>query len=157
MPGSIRTVDATSTRYDPDPLEDYSDTTDIKPSTRNPSRISGGQLPPSPANSDSRMRHASPRESPVARMRQASLSESPSATNRESNRITREINRGAPGDQAIFSEGKTPEQKELAKKKSQYYGDVFANREPMNSARERISRESYIMADVRTNVIVSRL
>lgn len=73
---------------------------------------------------------------------------------REERRITRNIERGAPGDQAIFSEGKTQEQKDLAKRKSQYYGDVFAHREPNNSARERVSRESPILADVRTNVIV---
>ncbi|TAQ86093.1 hypothetical protein B7494_g5588 [Chlorociboria aeruginascens] len=69
-------------------------------------------------------------------------------------RLTRPIDRGAPGDQAIFSSAKTPEQKDLAKRKSQYYGDVFAYREPNTSARERITRESLVVADIRTNVIV---
>ena len=72
----------------------------------------------------------------------------------ETVRITRELDRGAPGDQAIFSERKTPEQKELARRRSQYYGDVFAYREPPNSPRELISKESMVLADVRTNVIV---
>tara|TARA_R110002060_G_scaffold69572_1_gene78170 strand:+ start:273 stop:566 length:294 start_codon:yes stop_codon:yes gene_type:complete len=90
-------------------------------------------------------------------MREGSPKGSPSATTKEERRITRHIDRGAPGDQAIFSEGKTPERKELAKRKSQYYGDVFAYREPNSSARERVTKESMIVADVRTNVIVSIL
>jgi hypothetical protein len=80
---------------------------------------------------------------------------SPSVLAMEEQRITRRIDRGAPGDQAIFSDAKAPEQKELAKRKSQYYGDVFAYREPNSSARERISRESMIICDIRTNVIVN--
>jgi hypothetical protein len=72
----------------------------------------------------------------------------------EERRTIRELDRGSPGDQAIFSERKTPEQKELARRKSQYYGDVFAHREPMTSARETITKESIVMADIRTNVIV---
>jgi hypothetical protein len=72
----------------------------------------------------------------------------------EERRITRQLDRGAPGDQAIFSERKTPEQKELARRKSQYYGEVFAHREPQSSARERITKESMVLADIRTNVIV---
>jgi len=72
----------------------------------------------------------------------------------EEARIFRPIERGAPGDQAIFSEFKTPEQIELAKRRSQYYGDAFAARESNSSARERISKDSMIMADVKTNVII---
>lgn len=142
MPGSIRTLDATSTRYDADPIEDYPDSPEAVVVKRASfARISTIHLPPSPADSDVIMPQASPRGSP-------------SAMTREERRITRNIERGAPGDQAIFSEGKTQEQKDLAKRKSQYYGDVFAHREPNNSARERVSRESPILADVRTNVIV---
>jgi hypothetical protein len=88
-------------------------------------------------------------------MREASPASSASATTREERRITRNIDRGSPGDQAIFSEAKTPQQRELARKKSQYYEDVFATREPSGSARERVTKESLIYADVRTNVIVS--
>jgi hypothetical protein len=106
---------------------------------RRRSAVSPGQLPPSPEDSDPNDMHA------------------PTALTMEERRITRPIDRGAPGDRAIFSDNKTPEQRELAKQKSQYYGDVFAYREPNTSARERISRESMIMADVRTNVIVSAL
>lgn len=80
---------------------------------------------------------------------------SPTAFAAEGNRLMRDIDRGAPGDQAIFSDLKTPEQKQLAKRKSQHYNDAFANRESNSSARERVLRESTVMADVRTNVIVS--
>lgn len=81
---------------------------------------------------------------------------SPSSSQSELNRITRKIERGAPGDEAIFDQNKSPQQKELAKRKSQYFDGAFAYiREPASSARERISRESMIIADIRTNVIVS--
>jgi hypothetical protein len=73
----------------------------------------------------------------------------------EEDRLTRPINRGTPGDIGMFSVEKTAEQKELARRKSQFYGDAFAWREPNGSARERVQRESVIMADIRTNVIVS--
>lgn len=69
--------------------------------------------------------------------------------------MMRDIDRGAPGDQAIFSELKTPEQREVAKKRSHYFENAFAHREPNTSARERVMRESMILADIRTNVIVS--
>ncbi|KAG4437297.1 hypothetical protein IFR05_007235 [Cadophora sp. M221] len=135
MPGPLRTIDATSQRYD------SNDETPLVTKRRNSNVGSQIRLPPSPAESDTAMRDESP-------------GGSPSATTREERRITRHIDRGAPGDQAIFSEGKTPERKELAKRKSQYYGDVFAYREPNTSARERVTKESMIVADVRTNVIV---
>jgi len=100
------------------------------------------ELPPSPAGSD----EAEP--IPMPRL---------TATDNEADRITVPLERGTPGDQAIDSSRKTPEQRELARRKSQYYRDVFALREPANSARERVSRDSMVMADVRTNVIVSPL
>jgi hypothetical protein len=141
MPGSIRTIDTTSQRYDPG--EELESSPEQPLVDRGKNRVvSHIKLPPSPADSDIAMREASPRETP-------------SATLKEERRITRPIDRGTPGDQAIFSDAKTPEQKELAKKKSQYYGDVFATREPNASARERVTKESPILADVRTNVIVS--
>lgn len=141
MPGSlrsIRTFETTSQRYDSD--EEEPSLQACQPLILNHasrSRASLIQLPPSPADSD------------VNEMR------APTEPTAEEKRLTRQIDRGAPGDRAIFSDKKTPEQKELAKRKSQYYGDVFANREPTTTARERIGRESMIMADIRTNVIVS--
>jgi hypothetical protein len=94
-------------------------------------------LPPSPADSD-----MSSHEQPS----------SPRTT--EETRLTRNIDRGAPGDQAIFSENKSPRQREIARKRSQYYGDAFAAREPISSARERVSRDSMVLAEIKTNVIV---
>jgi len=73
---------------------------------------------------------------------------------REERRLRRNVERGAPGNAAILSLGKTPERRELAKKKSQYYDDAFAVRESNTSARERVHRESMVMVEVRTNVIV---
>ncbi|RDL40413.1 Tautomerase [Venustampulla echinocandica] len=83
-----------------------------------------------------------------------SISPDTSDLDREQRRITRALDRGAPGDEAIFSKNKTPQQKELARRKSQYYNDVFAHREPNSSPRDRVSRESMIMTDVKTNVII---
>jgi hypothetical protein len=142
MPGSVRTIDATSQRYDPEEsLPSSLEQTPFEPIRKRASLI---ELPPSPADSDPEMRQASP-------------TGSPSATTTEERRITRALDRGTPGDQAIFSNAKSPEQKELARKKSQYYNDVFAAREPNTSARERVLKDSQILADVRTNVIVSFL
>lgn len=105
------------------------------------SAVSLRELPPSPANSDL----------------DASTMPPTSALSKDESRLFRPLERGAPGDQAIFSDSKTPEQKDLAKRKSQFYTEAFAQREPNSSARERISRESMVVADVRTNVIVSSL
>jgi hypothetical protein len=102
--------------------------------------VSQSHLPPSPADSDS-----------------ADDQMHPSAPTMEQRRITRDITRGSPGDRESSPHTKSPEQRQLAKKRSQYYEDAFASREPMSSARERISRDSMIMADVRTNVIVGCL
>ena len=98
-------------------------------------------LPPSPADSDMSI-HERP-------------SSSHSARTREETRLTRKLDRGAPGDQAIFSENKSPEQRQLARKRSQYYQETFAAQEPNSSARERVSRDSMVIAEIKTNVIVS--
>lgn len=74
---------------------------------------------------------------------------------KEQKRITRDFGRGAPGDATIFAAGKTAGQNELAKRRSQYYGDAFAQRESNTSARERVLKESIVMAEILTNVIVS--
>lgn len=43
----------------------------------------------------------------------------------------------------------------LSRRKSQFYGEVFAYREPNFSARDRIHQFSVITVEVKTNVIVS--
>ncbi|CAL3964532.1 hypothetical protein PZA11_002464 [Diplocarpon coronariae] len=149
MPGTFRTIDVTSQRYDPD-----IDAVLINKKLRRQSYLASPspkiiQLPPSPAESenDAVMHETSPRASPSA-------TNSSSATTREERRITRHMDRGTPGDGPIFSDTAASERKDLAKRKSQYYGDVFAYREPKSSARERVTKESMVVADVRTNVIV---
>jgi hypothetical protein len=148
MRGSLRTIDATSQRYDP---TDYLPSSPEKPPTKRTSTLALQIImPPSPpAEIDLPDPHKMENMSPRSR--------SPgvlSNMSREGRRITRDIKRGSPGDQAIFSNTKTPEQKTLAKRKSQYYNEVFAHREPIASARERVLKESPVVADLKTNVIV---
>jgi hypothetical protein len=77
---------------------------------------------------------------------------SPAAILKEDERFAKQLSRE---DKGFFSSTKTTEQKELAKKRSQYYDEVFAVKEPISLAHERASRESMVMADIKTNVIVS--
>lgn len=137
MPGSIRTFDATSQRYHSDSDDDLPLHTG-KPILYNlalRSQVSVVNLPPSPA--DSELAEMQIRDDTTA----------------EERRLTRAMDRGAPGDRLVDTN--TPEQKDLAKRKSQYYQEQFAYREVNSSAKERVSKESMIVADVRTNVIVS--
>ena len=69
--------------------------------------------------------------------------------------IARHISRGAPGDAALMSMvQRNQEGTDLARRKSQFYTEVFAYREPNLSPREKIYRNSVITAEVKTNVIV---
>jgi hypothetical protein len=45
----------------------------------------------------------------------------------------------------------------LSRRKSQFYGEVFAYREPNVSARNRVHQFSVVTAEVKTNVIVCRV
>ena len=47
------------------------------------------------------------------------------------------------------------DRQQLSKKKSQYYSDAFAYRESNNSARERVHRDSLVIADVKISKAVS--
>ena len=66
------------------------------------------------------------------------------------------VTRGAQGDLPSAS---TLEQswrrQQLSKKRSQYYGEVFACREPNNTVKERVARDSMIIAEVKLNCYVS--
>jgi hypothetical protein len=44
----------------------------------------------------------------------------------------------------------------LSKKRSQYYGDAFAYREPNNTAKDRVVRDSVILIQVKLNCCVSQ-
>lgn len=45
----------------------------------------------------------------------------------------------------------------LSKKKSQYYEDAFASREPNNSAKDRVAKDSVILAEIKLNCGVSAI
>lgn len=65
------------------------------------------------------------------------------------------LKRGAPGDGALMAMvQRSPEETQQCRRKSSFYGEVFAHRESTTSGRERIGRESVVMAEVKTNVIV---
>ena len=72
--------------------------------------------------------------------------------------IARHLTRGAPGDAALANMVKrnesTREGEAMSKRNTQFYGEVFAYREPNLTAREKITKFSVITAEVKTNVIV---
>ena len=67
----------------------------------------------------------------------------------------RPMERGTPGESTYASINPgNQQQTELRRNKSQYYTEVFSYREPNLSPRDRISKDSVITAEVKTNVIV---
>ncbi len=65
--------------------------------------------------------------------------------------------RGSPGDAALIAMvNKDRTSTDLSRRKSQFYSEVFAYREPNLTARDRVHRYSVITAEVKTNVIVSQ-
>lgn len=71
--------------------------------------------------------------------------------------LTRDIERPLPGD-VVAGGGRAAlrspaSRHDLASKRSAYFQDVFASR-GVDSAKEKIRRETMILAEVRTNVIV---
>jgi hypothetical protein len=73
----------------------------------------------------------------------------------EEQRLTRDVKHGAPGDPSPTSSKKSDDQQLTNKKRSQYYDDIFNARGANCSVRDRVLRESVVMAEVKTNVIVS--
>lgn len=68
----------------------------------------------------------------------------------------RHISRGTTGDLPDSSGLEQSWSKlHLSKKRSQYYSDAFAYREPHNSARERVTRDSMIVVEVKLSCCVS--
>lgn len=47
------------------------------------------------------------------------------------------------------------DRQQFSKKRSQYYGEVFAYREPHNTAKDRVVRDSMIVAEIKLNCKVS--
>ena len=137
MPTSMRQTEAPGVRADAPHQEPLTDHFSGWPLQREGALIN---MPPSPADST---------------MLDSAQKSDGDLMAKEQKRITRDFGRGAPGDAAIFAAGKTVGQNELAKRRSQYYGDAFAQRESNTSARERVRKESIVMAEILTNVIVS--
>lgn len=73
--------------------------------------------------------------------------------------IARHVARGAPGDASLMNMVKrnesTRDGKRESERKSQYWGEVFAYREPNMTPRQQVHKFSPITAEVKTNVIVS--
>jgi hypothetical protein len=71
-------------------------------------------------------------------------------------RHLRHISRGTTGDTVESSSlSQSWSRLHLSKKRSQYYCDSFAVREPLNTARERVIRDSMIVAEIKLNFCVS--
>jgi hypothetical protein len=69
--------------------------------------------------------------------------------------IFRETDRGAPGDGALIAmTQKSPQETAQNKRRSQFYGNVFAVREGGNADKEKISRDAPLIIELKTNVIV---
>ncbi|KAI9701169.1 MAG: hypothetical protein M1836_001838 [Candelina mexicana] len=66
----------------------------------------------------------------------------------------RPITRGAPGDRSPKGISDRGDEQGLARQKSQYYHEAFACRDSNSSSKRRVSRDSVVMAELRTNVII---
>ena len=70
---------------------------------------------------------------------------------------SRGINRGTTGDASETSDWDSSWSRlQSSKKKSQYFTEAFAYREPRNTAKDRVTRDSVILAEVKLNYCVSR-
>lgn len=73
----------------------------------------------------------------------------------DEDQIARPLKRGAPGDGALMAMvQRGPEETQQCRRKSSFYGEVFAYRDSVTTTRDRMARESVVMAEVTTNVIV---
>ncbi|KAL8949088.1 MAG: hypothetical protein Q9222_004778 [Ikaeria aurantiellina] len=73
----------------------------------------------------------------------------------DEDKISGPYGRGAPGDASLIAMvNKDRASTDLSRRKSQFYGEVFAYREPNITARDKVHRYSIITAEVKTNVIV---
>lgn len=49
------------------------------------------------------------------------------------------------------------DRQQLSKKRSQYYGEIFASKEPHHTAKDRVAQDSVIVANIRLNCNVGYL
>ena len=71
----------------------------------------------------------------------------------EGDQLLRNIDYPLPGD-VVMKARKLKSRPDLTKKRSSFFEDVFSVTE-VNPAKERVQSEAIVMAEVRTNVIVS--
>lgn len=69
--------------------------------------------------------------------------------------ITRPIGRPPPGELNTKTAAKTMGSAELARRKNDYFEEVFSMRGDRNPLRERIRGDSTVLMELKTNVIVS--
>ena len=85
--------------------------------------------------------------------RQRAHSTTPGAAD---NSRLRSLSRGTVGDLPDFqSLERSWSRLHLSKKRSQYYNEAFAYREPNNTAKDRVARDSVILAELKLNFLVS--
>ncbi|KAF6838097.1 mif domain-containing protein [Colletotrichum plurivorum] len=68
--------------------------------------------------------------------------------------LTREVNHSLPGD-GFRSNRKSKGPADLAKRRSSYYEEAFQGDRESNVVKDRVYSEAIVMADLRTNVIIS--
>ncbi|KAL9116220.1 MAG: hypothetical protein Q9227_000591 [Pyrenula ochraceoflavens] len=69
--------------------------------------------------------------------------------------LLRNINRGAPGDlPSIDTLQRNWERQQLSKKRSQYYTDSFAYRARTDCSKERVQKDSIIIAEIKVNCVL---
>ena len=69
-------------------------------------------------------------------------------------KTTRPITRGAPGEKKDTDAVGQRTQNYGSRQRTQYYEEQFAYKDATGSARERITKDSPVIAELRTNVIV---
>jgi hypothetical protein len=70
----------------------------------------------------------------------------------EGDQIMRDIDRPLPGDVVVKAR---KSRGDLTKRRSAFFEDAFSVKEVVNPAKERVRSEAIVMAEVKTNVIVS--
>ena len=67
--------------------------------------------------------------------------------------VVKPLGRGAPGDGSATARLGADEAAQ-SKRRSQFYGEVFAYREPLRADRDAVLRDAVVTAELKTNVIV---
>ncbi|OJD19618.1 hypothetical protein AJ78_00475 [Emergomyces pasteurianus Ep9510] len=72
-----------------------------------------------------------------------------------SDSITKELTRGTPTDGYPNRPlSKSSSQLDIARKRSQYFNEVFTSREPYHTPRHRVNQDSVVVVEIKTNVIL---